>query len=179
MDSKQTPEEEKLNPGHTQVRGLLRFVGPALLCVGLLFMAIGLIDFFSAFGGSGPPTKFWCFFVGMPFTFFGLSITNMAYMGAFFRYVSAENAPVAKDSFNYMAAGTKEGVRDIASAVREGIVGQAADEVRCASCNQTNDCGAKFCDACGVAMSSEKDCSDCEAPNDLDAKFCDFCGSPF
>ena len=110
---------------------------------------------------------------------FGGGMTKFAYMGSIARYMSAESAPVAKDTFNYMADGTKEGVRDIAGAIREGIVGESGGEVSCPGCNQANDRDARFCDACGGSMSLTKDCVSCKAPNDHNAKFCDGCGNRF
>jgi len=172
--------EEHLNPGHQQLKSFLRFVGPAMLCVGLLFMAIGLIDFFRAMSShSGPPKLFWCLFIGMPMMFFGGAITKFAFMGSVLRYMSAESSPVAKDTFNYMAAETKEGVREVASAIREGIVGESSEQICCRSCKEPNDRDARFCNGCGIAIATEKDCPSCEAPNDYDARFCDFCGSKF
>jgi len=125
------------------------------------------------------PKFFWCLFLGMPCVFFGGVMSKIAFMGSVARYMSAESAPVAKDTFNYMADGTKDGVRDIASAIREGMVGEQDKGVCCPDCKQPNDHDAKFCDACGGSMSWEKDCVACEMPNDREAKFCDGCGSAF
>lgn len=180
MHPKNSPDEERLNPGHLKTRNLLRRVGPAVLGVGLLLMAIGMIDFFMCMGSfSRQPKYFWCIFLGMPAVFFGAVMSNIGYMGAVARYMSAESAPVAKDTFNYVASETKEGVRDIVGAIREGVVGEEGNGVCCPSCKQSNDHFAKFCDACGEPMSFEKDCPDCETSNDHEAKFCDGCGSAF
>jgi hypothetical protein len=172
------PEEEQLNPGHLQVRNVLRIAGPIMLGLGVILMIVGFVDFAIAMSSFGHfPKLFWCFMVGMPLVFFGGVATKTAYMGAMARYVSAESSPVAKDTFNYMAKGTKEGVREIAGAIREGLVGEDSSGVRCGSCDQLNDRDASFCDACGSKMSCEKDCPACEAPNDAQAKFCDHCGT--
>ena len=180
MKQKQNSEEERLNPGHKRTRDLLRRIGPVVLGLGVLLMAIGMIDFFMCMGSFGrTPKLFWCNFLGMPLVFFGIVMTKIGYMSSISRYMAAESAPVAKDTFNYMADGTKEGVRDITSAIREGLVGESGDEVCCPGCKAPNDHDARFCDACGDSMSLEKDCVACEAPNDHDAKFCDACGSSF
>jgi hypothetical protein len=149
----------------------------ALAASGGIFMIVGFVDFFSAFGGSNQPSKFWCFFVGMPLLFFGLVMLKFGYMGAVARYMAGEAAPVMKDTFNYMARGTREGVRDIASAVGEGLRGEGAETaVSCHKCGHANDGDANFCDECGSALASSTRCSSCGESNDADAKFCDSCG---
>ena len=56
-------DEEKLNPGHSDVRSVLRIAGPFVLFAGLVFVAVGMISFFSSFGSFEPPRHFWCTFV--------------------------------------------------------------------------------------------------------------------
>jgi len=159
-------QEEKINPGHNKVRDLLRVAGPVVLGLGVLFMLIGFVSFVSAFNSMGHPSYFWCMFVG----------TKIGYLGAVARYMAGESAPVAKDTFNYMADGTKEGVRDIASAIKDGITGGF---VSCPHCQESNDSDAKFCNECGETISSVKACSNCRTENDLTARFCDKCGNEF
>ena len=142
-------EEQKINPNHGSVRSVLRIAGPLLLLSGIVFIAVGMISFFSSFGGLEPPRYFWCCFVGGPLLVLGIWITTAAYAGAMARYVAAESAPVSKDTFNYMAKETKSGVRDIASAIAEGITGT---ERACKVCDAKNDTNAKFCDNCGKAL---------------------------
>jgi len=103
----------RINPNHTQQRTFLRVVGPVILLIGLSFIAVGMVSFFSAFGSFGPPKYFWCAFVGMPIAFVGLVLCKFAFMGKVARYAAGEMAPVGKDSFNYMANEKKEGVADI------------------------------------------------------------------
>ena len=43
------------------------------------------------------------------------------FMGALARYVSAEQAPVAKDTINYLAEGTQDAVRTVARAAAQGV----------------------------------------------------------
>ena len=45
----------------------------------------------------------------------------MGYLGKVARYTSQELAPVGKDTFNYMAKETKEGVTDMSEAFFEGM----------------------------------------------------------
>lgn len=42
-------DEDKLNPGHSSTRAVLRVVGPVLAGVGLLFTVAGVASFFTAF----------------------------------------------------------------------------------------------------------------------------------
>ena len=167
--------------GHRETRAALRLVGPAVGLVGLIFVVIGVGSFFAAFGGAGPPRLFWCAFVGMPLLGVGIAITRFAYMGTVMRYMANEGAPVAKDAINYMAKGTRDSVRDIASAVRDGFgsgAGGAGDAmaVRCPKCNGDNEATANFCSRCGEALLKSKPCPDCGEMNDPDARFCDNCG---
>ena len=103
-------------------------------------------------------------------------ITQYAFLGAIYRFVAGEAAPVAKDTFNYMATGTTDGVRDIASAIKQGFTGGA---MTCPACGCNHDIDAKFCDNCGQPIASSKTCSECSAANNPRAKFCDACGHRF
>ena len=169
-------DENQLNPGHNVVRQVLRIVGPLTMAAGLVFTAIGLASFFSSFGSFGPPRYFWCAFIGLPLTGVGAAITKFAYMGSILRYFSAEAAPVGKDTFNYMASGTRQGVRDVVSAVREGLSG---GEGECPQCRHKNDVDARFCDNCGQPLAATKTCPACLAENDSSARFCNDCGNAF
>ena len=146
-------DEERINPGHGTFRQPARVIGPLMIVAGGIFIAIGLIDFFSAMGSFGPPKYFWCLFVGMPLVAFGTMNTNIAYLGAFARYVAGETAPVQKDTFNYLADGIKPGVKDLAQAVSEGIA---------AGRQSPPSAGSRFCPACGQAVAAQaKYCSSC------------------
>ena len=172
------PDEEKLNPGHMHVRKTLRLLGPLVLGIGILFTIIGIGSFFAAFGGMQPPRYFWCCFVGIPLMFVGGVMTQFAFMGAVLRYQAGEVAPVGKDTFNYMAEGTKGGVKTVASAIGSGLSeGMSGGTMECPNCGHENDEDAKFCDECGTAMA--KSCPSCGKSNDGDAKFCDGCGNRF
>ncbi len=171
-------DEEKINPGHTQVRNTLRVVGPLVLAVGGLFMLVGLGSFFSSFGSFEPPRLFWCCFVGMPLIAVGIAMSQFGFMGAITRYQAGEIAPVGKDAFNYVADGTKQGVQTVATAIGAGFAaGSSGGKVKCPLCGHSNDQDAKFCNDCGAAIS--KTCTTCGSINDGDAKFCDGCGSRF
>ncbi|MBN2137795.1 MAG: hypothetical protein JW720_08310 [Sedimentisphaerales bacterium] len=114
-------EEEKIDPGHHGTRNVLRVIGPIIAVVGLIFIIVGMVSFFSAAGSFGSPKYTWCPCVGMPLLFVGLVLSSMGYMGKIARYQAGEIAPVGKDTFNYIADGTKGGVKTLATAIREGL----------------------------------------------------------
>ncbi|MCM2371444.1 zinc ribbon domain-containing protein [Aporhodopirellula aestuarii] len=171
-------DEEQINPGHTQVRRILPRLGPVILVIGILFTIVGLGSFFSSFGSFSPPRYFWCGFIGLPMIFVGAVMTQVGFVGAIARYHAGEIAPVGKDTFNYMAEGTKDGVKTVASAFAAGLSeGVTGPQTRCSQCGSENDNRAKFCDECGAAIS--KTCVSCGQVNDGQAKFCDGCGTAF
>jgi RNA polymerase subunit RPABC4/transcription elongation factor Spt4 len=175
-------ENKYVSRRHEQTRTLLRVLGIVFLLVGGGFVLLGLIDFFSAFGEFGRrPTKFHYLFIGMPLGFVGLVLLQYGFVGAVLKYQAREVAPVGKDTFNYLAKGTRDGVRDIASAVGEGLSegdrGDATVHVRCPSCNALLDEDARFCDQCGETVQKTVTCVECGELNDSDAKFCDNCGT--
>ncbi|MFO7901989.1 MAG: zinc ribbon domain-containing protein [Planctomycetota bacterium] len=172
--------KKHIDEGHQQVRSVLRVVGPMVATTGLVLVVIGLGSFFSSFGSFGPPRYFWCAFVGIPLLGVGFAICRFAFMGRVARYVANEVAPVGKDTFNYMASGTKDAVGDLASAVGEGLRAGNSTEptrlIRCHKCNRDNDAAANFCNGCGAALQKSKACPSCHELNDPDARFCDNCG---
>ncbi len=140
---------------HSGKRNVLRVIGPLIAVVGLILIIIGFVSFFTAFGGYGPPRFFWCAFVGMPVLFVGIVLSSFGFMGSISRYQMNQMAPVAKDTVNYMAENTRDAVKDIASAVAEGIRGDAENEVIwCPACNEMNEADANFCGKCGKDLRS-------------------------
>ena len=109
------------SPHHATIRTVLRVGGPLIAAAGLIFMIVGIGNFFSSFGTFEPPRLFWCIFAGMPLLFVGLVMCMFGFMGAFHRYVAGESAPVAKDVVNYLGENTQPGVRAAAKAITEGI----------------------------------------------------------
>lgn len=166
--------------GHYDTRKVLRVIGPIVAGVGLLLTIIGFGNALASMGEFGPPRLMWMIFVGMPLLFVGLVLCKFAFLGAVTRYMANEVAPVGKDVVNYLAAGTKDAVRDVAAAVGEGLRGEArpADVriLRCHKCNADNEASANFCKSCGAALAKTKPCPTCGELNDPDARFCDHCG---
>lgn len=169
-----------IDPKHTELRNTLRFVGPIVVIVGLIFTIIGFGSFFSSFGSFEMPQFFWCAFIGIPMMGFGGMICQFAYAGAVARYMANEVAPVGKDVVNYMADGTQGAVRTIAAAVGEGLraggPGGPVQVLRCHKCNADNPVPANFCKGCGTPLAKTKPCPACGELNDPDARFCDKCG---
>ena len=173
-------EEEQINPGHSSARTVLRVIGPILLVIGLIFIVIRMVGFFSAFGKMSPPKNIWCPFVGMPLLFVGIVLTKFGFMGKVVRYQAGEIAPVAKDTFNYVAKGASPGIKAAAAAIGQGLSqganGEDISQIQCPNCTSLQDNDAKFCDDCGSQIQTQKTCPKCNEPNDIDAKFCDNCG---
>lgn len=176
---------------HEKTRTTFRTLGPIILAAGAICMIIAFIDFFtydpfdSGFGGFGAfgemdgfggPKLFWLFFVGIPLLFVGFVLTNAGYAGAIARYGSREYAPVAKDTFNYLASETAPGVKEISKAIKEGTApAQAsANSITCQNCNEENPSDSKFCKQCGDQLA--KTCAHCQKMNSADALYCNYCG---
>lgn len=108
-------------PKHQGTRSFLRVAGLSVAALGLVFLIVGLVSFFSAFGGGGSPRWFWCCFVGMPLLFVGGVMSLFGFMGAVARYAAAEQVPVATDAISDLAEGTQGAVKTMARAVAEGV----------------------------------------------------------
>jgi len=177
-----TDLKTEMDERQRSTREVLRIVGPGILLVGLIFTVIGFGSFFASFGSFEPPSYFWCAFVGLPLLMVGIMVTSFAFLGATTRYMANEVAPVGKDTFNYMATGTKDAVRELASAVGEGLRGNlvpgTVEVVRCQKCNEENEVSARFCKSCGGPLAKTVPCPSCGELNDPDARFCDNCGKP-
>lgn len=179
--------EERINPGHRETRDKLRVFGPPLMIVGLIVGAVGFIGFipmgmrYGPFGAIG----FMVLFGGGAFLAqIGFVLTKFGYMGAVARYMAQEGAPVGRDTFNYMADGTRDSVRDLASAVGEGLRGDAKASresiIRCPQCGTPGDADMNFCGRCGTPFASKKEttCSSCGRRVDAESRFCGHCGRP-
>jgi len=101
----------KINPNHQNQRSALKLIGPIMLGIGIIFIAVGVISFFSAFGSFESPKYFWCCFVGVPLMGIGARITKYAYMEKIARYSAGELAPVAKDVIRYLKKDTSDNTK--------------------------------------------------------------------
>ncbi len=169
---------------HGKVRAILRLLGPLVVVLGVVLTAIGLISFFSAFGTFQPPRYFWAAILGLPLIGVGLGLSRLGYLGDIFRYVSGEVTPVARDTFNTMAGGTRQGVETIAHAVGRGLRsamrGGSPSEPRtvlCIHCETSNPADARFCNQCGAGL-QDQTCPGCGASLTPTARYCNHCGKP-
>jgi RNA polymerase subunit RPABC4/transcription elongation factor Spt4 len=183
MENQKTNEDNRIDPGHKGPRDLFRVLGPIILGLVILLIVISMVDFFSCFGSMRTPRFIWMPFLGIPMLFVGGVLSQFGYAGKVARYMAQEMAPVGKDTFNYMADGTKDGIKTVATAVGQGLAQGAAAlggamgaKVTCRTCKALVDAAAKFCPQCGGAMTKDKPCPNCKHLNDSDAKFCDNCG---
>jgi len=169
-----------VNPNHNPTRDFFRLLGPILLAVGGLLTLIGFVSFFSAFGGGGMPQYFWCAFVGMPLLGAGAFLCKLGYLGAMTRYMAGEVAPVGKDVVNYMAHETKGSVKNVATAMAEGLrngfLGAEESPLQCPTCHARNDRDARFCKQCGIVLDDKVLCAHCGKSCGCGARFCSDCG---
>lgn len=176
-------DQEKLQRGSTAIRDIFQIIGPIILCLGAIFVIMGVMD---AIGSDGRHGRSWWPFVGLPLLFVGAVITVNGFMGVMARFHASQIAPLGKDVTNYMVDGTKGSIKTIGSALGAGLaegMGQPAGEaaagqvaVRCHKCNKPNPADAKFCSDCGAALTKSKPCPACHELNDPDARFCGNCG---
>jgi hypothetical protein len=167
------------HPDHDDHRSALRALGWLLTMIGGGFTAVGFFSFFAAFGGGGIPDKFWCAFVGLPLLGLGTMLLKAGYLGVMSRYVAGETAPVLADTADYVLGRTKRGVRRVTQAIAEGQSSAAAEALptkECGVCRAPQRAEAKFCDACGAAMTSTLSCPSCRHENQPGARFCSGCG---
>ena len=154
-----SPQLKRLQtPKQDTVRGILRKVGPLVFGAGLLCIIVGMVNFFMAFGGDGPPRLFWLFFVGMPLMFVGGVMSQYGFMGLVARYVAGEAAPVATDTINYVADETKGAVETVAKSAAKGITegieaGRAGSKKNfCPHCGFPAKFDFRFCPKCGNTL---------------------------
>lgn len=156
---------------HKKTRSVFRLLGPIILIIGFACMLVAAIDFFTL-EGFEEPQYFWLFFLAMPTIFVGFILTALGYGGSVAKYQSREYAPVAKDTFNYLAKETTSGVKDIANALQQGS--EPSLSLNCNQCHHTNPIDAKFCNGCGEKLVLV--CHSCKHINTSDAHFCNQCG---
>lgn len=120
----QRPDSGKLKqlqqPAQSAIRSGLRTAGVCVLVIGLVCVVIAAAELFGS--GNEPPRHFWLGFIGLPLLFVGGVMCMYGFMGAAGRYLAGETAPVAVDTINYVAAGTKGAVETISKAAAKGVV---------------------------------------------------------
>ncbi|MFJ7737631.1 zinc ribbon domain-containing protein [Lysinibacillus sp. NPDC097287] len=165
--------QEKFIPDeHQQARSFFRLLGPVLLISGVVCIVVAGVDFFTL-QPFDEPDLFWLFFVALPLIFIGFVLSGLGYGGSVAKYQSREYAPVAKDTFNYLAQETTSGVKEIANALQQGSASTLS--LNCHNCQQPNPMSARFCNDCGIKLVLT--CRSCEQENTKDARFCNHCGN--
>jgi hypothetical protein len=150
-----------IDPNHQQKQEGLRTLGGVLAVVGGILTAVGMISFFSAFGGHGMPQYFWCAFIGLPMFGTGMNLLRYGYLGTATRYVAGEVAPVVKDTIEYIT----EDARKPAG-------------LTCQICGAANPDDARYCSSCGGDLHQVRRCGACGEENEPGARFCHHCGQP-
>jgi len=135
---------------HLQMKSMFRTVGPLLLVCGIVCIIIAMVDFFTL-DFFEEPKYFWLGFVGMPIIFIGSIVTYAGYGQDAAKYMSREMAPVASETFNYIAEETQEGVETVAKAVQRGKA-EVVQAKQCPSCQTLNKVDANFCNECGASV---------------------------
>ncbi|MBD8870721.1 zinc ribbon domain-containing protein [Nocardioides donggukensis] len=144
------------NPGYADQRSkrlVLRVVGVVAMTIALALTTIALLDFFTFDSGfadpfsdeamSAEPTKFWMFFLALPFFVAGAACLQAGFLGAASRFAAGETMPVARDSMEYLTRG--QGLGNLGRA-------EPADGPYCRGCGTRNDTDARFCDGCGQGL---------------------------
>jgi len=75
-----------------RARTLMRLVGVIAMAAALTMIVLAVADFFSAFSSDefgAQPTKFWLFFLALPFFLVGAFCLNAGFLGAGARYARA------------------------------------------------------------------------------------------
>ncbi len=140
------------NPGHRHqgaARTVFRVLGPLSMAIALVLIGWALVDFFAVFGSDdfdAQPTKFWMFFLALPFFVAGGAMIQAGFAGAAARYAAGETMPVVKDSAAYLTDG--QGLAGIGRT--EGV--SPAGGPYCRGCGVRNDADARFCDGCGQSL---------------------------
>ena len=156
---------------HESLRRFFKVIGPIVLIFGIFLIIKGIAPMFSPMSFGPDPTTFPLAFIGMPVTFIGIVLSALGYGGNVAKYQAREYTPVAKDSFNYFAEESQEGVRNLSKAMREGNdMGYT-----CPHCESFHQPDSKYCNQCGKPL--YKSCTSCNETNTRDAIYCDNCGS--
>ena len=139
--------------GQARYRTLFRVLG--IVCMGTALVLIGLAiaDFVHAANADDfdtQPTKFWYFFVALPFFAVGGACLNAGFLGAAARYGAGETMPVVRDSASYLSDG--QGILGVGRTVDDRDRSSAATGPYCRTCGVRNDADARFCDGCGASL---------------------------
>lgn len=169
--------EERIDPGHRSKRQSLTYLGILFLVIGGILVIPGGInfakpfftktsDFFASPGEIMDSTSQSAFTgiimltAGFILAASGLGLLLYANKGKIIRYSAAEVAPPAVDTFNTAASESKEGIRQVAGAIAEGIrssnnqqsESKQVVKIKCRACGYLESEDAKFCSSCSAAI---------------------------
>lgn len=148
-DAAQGPSQG--DDGRASQRRLFRVVGGTMFGLSLVLIVLAFADFFSAFGmAPRGPTKMWMFFAAVPLFAVGGFLLQLGFAQAGARYLAGEAAPVLRDSMDQL------GLRATGAVGTRPTAGSETDPKSrpyCRSCGVRSDADARFCTACGTALS--------------------------
>jgi hypothetical protein len=166
-------EPEKFIPEqHQKGRLWFRILGPLLLITAVVCIIVAFIEFLTL-QGFEEPKLFWLFFAALPIVFIGFILTGLGFGSSFAKYQSREYAPIAKDTFHYLAKESTTGLKEISNALQQGTTAEKRS-FNCHNCHQPNPVLARFCNHCGEKLMLI--CPGCQHENNQDAHFCNHCG---
>lgn len=154
---------------HKKIKIILRISGGVLLICGIVFVIVGMVDFFQSTMDfhNGRPTKMWCFICGIPLIPIGAGLLALGFKKEMMSYVKNETVPI----INQVGREVSPAIENITAAVKRGTA--KLNGITCI-CGQINDSESKFCKNCGKSL--VQTCPNCNAQLDKDSKFCDNCG---
>ncbi len=160
-----------IDPAHESKRKNLSMLGAVLLVIGILLGIVGVVRFSAPFRTSTKEffdsphevmerdssdgfSGVLFFGLGSLAAAVGLSLLVFAQRGRLARYAAGEVAPVVKDTFNYLAHESKEGLAEVGAALAGGPKAQAREvvKVKCRSCGYLESDDAKFCSSCAKPL---------------------------
>lgn len=154
---------------HKKIKIILRISGAILLICGIVFVIVGMVDFFQSTMDfpNGRPSKMWCFICGIPLIPIGAGLFALGFEKEMMRYVKNESVPI----INELGQEVSPAIQNIVAAVKKGATKSTGTTC---SCGQINEIESKFCKNCGKSL--VQTCPNCNAQIDKDSKFCDNCG---
>lgn len=166
MEERQFDESQKK---HKKTKTILKVAGFISLIAGVVFLLIGLIDFFQSFMNldMGFPTKIWAFFLAFPLIAIGAALITFGFKKEIARYIKNEAVPIINETGREISPA----IENITAAVKKGMSKSGAT----CECGQVNDKDSKFCKNCGKKL--VKSCPNCNANVSGESIFCDKCGT--
>lgn len=135
------------------LRTFFRIAGPLSMLVSVALVAVAVADLVAVAGSedlAAEPTRFWMFFLALPFFAGGGFMIQAGYAGVAARYAAGETMPVLKESAAYLSDG--RGVLGVGRTEDRGVPNATATGPFCRQCGVRNDHDARYCDGCGQSL---------------------------